>query len=225
MGYDLERVVDDIPKWDLHLGAYEDAVLSGASRVHVDHVRAVLRYRTTDLVAEVLGPFQVEVWVSRLGGRRSVVHVSVETTSARRESHRAERWAARRVMRRVLAQAKRARASYAPPAWYPDPLGRFAERWWDGTRWTRFVWWRDALHVMDLAPRRLRAERDTDALATGMLSVRMTRARIPPLPPLIRPASAWLPRKRRLALLVRDVSCAVGSLVLLVVLVRIWLTT
>lgn len=23
-----------------------------------------------------------------------------------------------------------------PPAWHPDPLGRFDHRWWDGTKWT-----------------------------------------------------------------------------------------
>jgi len=27
----------------------------------------------------------------------------------------------------------------APPNWYPDPAGRFAHRWWDGTTWTEHV--------------------------------------------------------------------------------------
>jgi hypothetical protein len=26
-----------------------------------------------------------------------------------------------------------------PPAWYPDPSGRFAQRYWDGTTWTPHV--------------------------------------------------------------------------------------
>jgi uncharacterized protein DUF2510 len=30
-------------------------------------------------------------------------------------------------------------AAGAPPAWYPDPLGRARLRWWDGTAWTREV--------------------------------------------------------------------------------------
>ncbi|MDA8343015.1 MAG: DUF2510 domain-containing protein [Actinomycetota bacterium] len=28
----------------------------------------------------------------------------------------------------------------SPPAWHPDPSGRFAYRWWDGTAWTSTVW-------------------------------------------------------------------------------------
>ena len=27
----------------------------------------------------------------------------------------------------------------APPGWYPDPFGRLAFRWWDGTRWTGYA--------------------------------------------------------------------------------------
>jgi hypothetical protein len=26
-----------------------------------------------------------------------------------------------------------------PPAWVPDPFGRYEVRWWDGTRWTEHV--------------------------------------------------------------------------------------
>jgi len=28
----------------------------------------------------------------------------------------------------------------SPPAWHPDPSGRFAYRWWDGRAWTSTVW-------------------------------------------------------------------------------------
>ena len=30
-------------------------------------------------------------------------------------------------------------AAPPPPAWHPDPLGRFEQRYWDGTRWTEHV--------------------------------------------------------------------------------------
>lgn len=32
------------------------------------------------------------------------------------------------------------RPPVSPPAWHPDPSGRFAYRWWDGTAWTSTVW-------------------------------------------------------------------------------------
>ena len=31
------------------------------------------------------------------------------------------------------------RTSTAPASWQKDPTGRFAQRWWDGTRWTEHV--------------------------------------------------------------------------------------
>lgn len=30
-------------------------------------------------------------------------------------------------------------AAASPPAWHPDPGGRFHYRWWDGTQWTAYV--------------------------------------------------------------------------------------
>lgn len=30
-------------------------------------------------------------------------------------------------------------AAVAPPAWHPDPSGRFEYRWWTGTEWTSHV--------------------------------------------------------------------------------------
>jgi hypothetical protein len=154
----------------------------------------------------------------------------VATTIWRQGSERFERWEAQRVLRWLMVQESRPRLSYGPAAWYPDPLRqfpqhRFAKRWWDDARWTRFVWWGDSLHVMDLAPRWFRRERDPDAAATGMLAVRMAHVRIPPLPPHTLRSPQLLPRRRRVALLVCDLSCIIGLLVLLVALIRIWFTT
>lgn len=42
----------------------------------------------------------------------------------------------------IAAAAPGAAQAYAQPvagAWHPDPTGRFALRWWDGTRWTEGV--------------------------------------------------------------------------------------
>ena len=30
-------------------------------------------------------------------------------------------------------------SAMSPPAWHPDPGGRFHYRWWDGTQWTSYV--------------------------------------------------------------------------------------
>ena len=38
----------------------------------------------------------------------------------------------------------------APPNWYPDPAGRFAHRWWDGTTWTGHV--ADRIGRQDINP-------------------------------------------------------------------------
>lgn len=35
--------------------------------------------------------------------------------------------------------APAARAPSAPAAWYPDPYGRFDQRWYDGTSWSPYV--------------------------------------------------------------------------------------
>lgn len=38
-----------------------------------------------------------------------------------------------------------------PPAWHPDPSGRFHYRWWDGTQWTSQVS-TDGHHLIDTNP-------------------------------------------------------------------------
>jgi hypothetical protein len=38
-----------------------------------------------------------------------------------------------------------------PPAWYPDPSGRFHFRWWNGSEWTAQVSI-DGRHVIDTSP-------------------------------------------------------------------------
>ncbi|HEY4927746.1 MAG TPA: hypothetical protein VIH95_01245, partial [Acidimicrobiales bacterium] len=30
-------------------------------------------------------------------------------------------------------------ADVSPPAWHPDPSGRFHYRWWTGSEWTSYV--------------------------------------------------------------------------------------
>lgn len=39
----------------------------------------------------------------------------------------------------------------APPAWHPDPSGRFHYRWWDGSEWTSQVSV-DGAHLVDTSP-------------------------------------------------------------------------
>jgi Protein of unknown function (DUF2510) len=39
----------------------------------------------------------------------------------------------------------------SPPAWHPDPSGRFHWRWWDGTQWTSQVAI-DGQHLIDTNP-------------------------------------------------------------------------
>jgi hypothetical protein len=39
----------------------------------------------------------------------------------------------------------------SPPAWHPDPSGRFHYRWWDGTEWTSQVS-TDGHHLIDTNP-------------------------------------------------------------------------
>lgn len=36
-------------------------------------------------------------------------------------------------------QAASDHAELSPPAWHPDPSGRFHYRWWTGTEWTSYV--------------------------------------------------------------------------------------
>ncbi len=40
---------------------------------------------------------------------------------------------------------------HSPPAWHPDPSGRFHYRWWDGTQWTSQVS-TDGQHLIDTNP-------------------------------------------------------------------------
>jgi len=42
-------------------------------------------------------------------------------------------------------------ASVSPPAWHPDPSGRFHYRWWDGREWTSQVA-TDGHHLIDTNP-------------------------------------------------------------------------
>jgi hypothetical protein len=39
----------------------------------------------------------------------------------------------------------------SPPAWHPDPSGRFHYRWWDGSQWTSQVS-TDGHHLIDTNP-------------------------------------------------------------------------
>ena len=39
----------------------------------------------------------------------------------------------------------------SPPAWHPDPSGRFHYRWWDGSQWTSQVS-TDGKHLVDTSP-------------------------------------------------------------------------
>jgi hypothetical protein len=39
----------------------------------------------------------------------------------------------------------------SPPAWHPDPSGRFHWRWWDGREWTSQVSI-DGQHMIDTNP-------------------------------------------------------------------------
>jgi hypothetical protein len=40
---------------------------------------------------------------------------------------------------------------HSPPAWQPDPSGRFHYRWWDGYQWTSQVS-TDGHHLIDTNP-------------------------------------------------------------------------
>ena len=42
-------------------------------------------------------------------------------------------------------------AEQSPPAWHPDPSGRFHYRWWTGTEWTSYVS-TDGTVVVDTSP-------------------------------------------------------------------------
>ena len=42
-------------------------------------------------------------------------------------------------------------APMSPPAWFPDPSGRFHYRWWDGSQWTTQVS-TDGQHLIDTHP-------------------------------------------------------------------------
>jgi hypothetical protein len=44
-----------------------------------------------------------------------------------------------------------ASSTHTPPAWHPDPSGRFHYRWWDGTQWTSQVS-TDGHHLIDTNP-------------------------------------------------------------------------
>ena len=40
---------------------------------------------------------------------------------------------------------------FSPPAWHPDPSGRFQFRWWNGSEWTSQVA-ADGKHLIDTSP-------------------------------------------------------------------------
>jgi hypothetical protein len=44
-----------------------------------------------------------------------------------------------------------ANGQVSPPAWHPDPSGRFHYRWWDGSEWTSQVS-SDGHHLIDTNP-------------------------------------------------------------------------
>lgn len=48
-------------------------------------------------------------------------------------------------------QAVSGGSPYSPPAWHPDPSGRFHYRWWDGHQWTSHVS-TDGHHLIDTNP-------------------------------------------------------------------------
>jgi hypothetical protein len=50
-----------------------------------------------------------------------------------------------------LESAASAGDPLSPPAWHPDPSGRFHYRWWDGSEWTSQVS-SDGHHLIDTNP-------------------------------------------------------------------------
>ncbi len=44
-----------------------------------------------------------------------------------------------------------AESAVSPPAWHPDPGGRFHYRWWDGNQWTSYVSF-NGQQLMDTSP-------------------------------------------------------------------------
>lgn len=55
----------------------------------------------------------------------------------------AEQRAQTELLRQQAAMAATAQqaqfAAQGPGRWHPDPVGRFAQRWWNGTEWTAHV--------------------------------------------------------------------------------------
>ena len=52
---------------------------------------------------------------------------------------------------RAAADETAAGVAVSPPAWHPDPSGRFHYRWWDGSEWTSQVSI-DGHHLVDTNP-------------------------------------------------------------------------
>lgn len=61
--------------------------------------------------------------------------------------------AEQRAQTEILRQQAAAAAGAAQPQgagkWCPDPVGRFAQRWWSGTEWTKHVTTHDGRQIVD----------------------------------------------------------------------------
>ena len=97
--------------------------------------------------------------------------------------------------------------SVSPPAWHPDPTGRFEQRYWDGNIWTDHVW-RDGQQLVDPVqpvptPTRVvemprAATVRTHPPGTASLAATPARRQVPPVDQNHDPRfpEAWPPKKR-----------------------------